>query len=182
MWPEQCPEPAFDPADMVVPPTFPDPHEARNLATDPAFEAEKTRLRQALESWIDDVGDMGDIPEFEMVRRWYPDGMPPQTAAPVFIPISPDAPGIEPAAADYTHTLTRPAVLQLYCATQGASMAYTIATGNTDTAPRWQLYTEPLGEVIRPRIPTHSHPHIHGALVAGCFKKQAYLSAIQDEA
>jgi hypothetical protein len=32
-------------------------------------------------------------------------------------------------------------LLQFYCATQGASMAYTFEQGDD---PHWQLYTEPL--------------------------------------
>jgi hypothetical protein len=117
-----------------------DPHETHNLAADPQFTDDKARLRTALESWIDSVGDMGTIPELEMVRRWYPGGMQPQTAAPLFIPLAADQDGIEPAAAHYTHTVTGPAVLQLYCATQGASIAYRF---ETDTPGRWRLYTEP---------------------------------------
>ena len=37
--------------------------------------------------------------------------------------------------------LRGPALLQLHCATQGASIAYTFEEGD---APYWQLYTAPL--------------------------------------
>jgi hypothetical protein len=74
-----------------------------------------------------------------MVRRWYPGGVQPQTAAPIFIPICEDSPGIEPALTG--GTFQGPLLLQLHCATQGASIAYTFESSNN---PRWQLYTHPL--------------------------------------
>lgn len=116
-----------------------DPDEINNLAADPTYRAERTRLRASLDTWLTEVGDMGEIPESEMVRRWYPDGERPQTAAPVFIPICADNPGIEPARED--RTFTSPVLVQLHCATQGASIAYTLDPGD---APHWLLYTEPL--------------------------------------
>jgi hypothetical protein len=115
-----------------------DPHEIHNLATDPVHQAELTRLRKALDAWLRDVGDMGRIPEDEMVRRWYPGGQQPQTAAPIFIPICEANPGIEPARGG---TFTAPVAIQIHCATQGASIAYTFERGED---PRWLLYTEPL--------------------------------------
>jgi hypothetical protein len=116
-----------------------DPHEIDNLAGDPRHAAELTRLRAELDRWSREVGDKGEIPESEMVRQWYPDGKQPQTAAPVVIPICSENPGIEPATEDATYT--EPVLLQLHCATQGASIAYTFEPGNK---PRWHLYTEPL--------------------------------------
>ena len=116
-----------------------DPHETNNLADDSAYRGELTRLRDALDAWLEEVEDMGNMPESEMVRQWYPAGERPQTAAPVFIPISIDNPGIE--TADQDTDLMQPAVVQIHCATQGASVAYTFETGDT---PHWLLYTEPL--------------------------------------
>ena len=116
-----------------------DPWETVNLAGDPDYTQKLDLLRAALDDWIDEVGDMGRIPESEMVRQWYPDGVQPQTAAPVFIPICAQSPGIEPATEGGTYTA--PVLLQFYCATQGASMAYTLDQGD---APHWLLYSEPL--------------------------------------
>ena len=70
-----------------------DPHEIRNLAADPAQGADLARLREALDDWLREVGDLGEMSESEMVRQWYPDGEQPQTAAPIFIPIAADGPG-----------------------------------------------------------------------------------------
>ena len=75
--------------------------------------------------------------ESEMVRQWYPDGEQPQTAPPVCVPICADSPGTEPAPEG--GTFRGPLLVQFHCATQGASIAYTL-----DDGPHWQLYTEPL--------------------------------------
>jgi hypothetical protein len=115
-----------------------DPHEINNLAKVPMFGNELNRLRGALDDWMSEVGDLGEIPESEMVRGWYPDGEKPVTASPVFIPISQGNWG-EVAAGDQAE-LTAPAALQIACATQGASIAY-----KTDPVSKhWKLYTEPL--------------------------------------
>jgi hypothetical protein len=116
-----------------------DPWEMMNLAADPAYADDLARLRAALEAWTDKVGDMGRIPESEMVGQWYPGGVQPQTAAPVFVPICEESPGIAPASEG--GTFGAPVLLQFYSATQGASMAYTLEQGN---APHWLLYSEPL--------------------------------------
>jgi hypothetical protein len=116
-----------------------DPFEIDNLASKGAFQSELARLRKALDDWIEEVGDMGEIPEAEMVRRWYPDGTQPETAPPLFIPICDESPGIE--AAPEGGTFKTPVLVQLYCATQGASIAYTFEEGEE---PHWKLYTEPL--------------------------------------
>ena len=117
-----------------------DPHEVRNLAGDPGFAADLERLRAALDAWQDEAGDLGrEMSEAEMVRRWYPDGRQPETAAPVLIPICGENPGLEPVAGEAA--FTAPVLLQLHSATQGASIAYTLETGDR---PRWLLYTVPL--------------------------------------
>jgi N-sulfoglucosamine sulfohydrolase len=116
-----------------------DPYEIHNLAGDPAYEPEFQRLREALDTWIQDVGDMGEIPEAEMVRQWYPKGEQPETAAPVFIPICEDSPGQQ--AAPEGGIFKSPVLVQLHCATQGASIAYTFEEGDN---PHWLLYTAPL--------------------------------------
>ena len=44
-----------------------DPHEINNLANDPAYEAQLTEMRQALEAWIIDTNDLGRIMEPDSV-------------------------------------------------------------------------------------------------------------------
>jgi len=118
--------------------TASDLHEINNLADDPAYQGVLERLRRALDDWRREVGDWGEVPESEMVQRWYPGGRQPRTASPVFIPICTDSPGIEAASGG---PFTAPAILQLHCATQGASMAYAFESNGE---PRWTLYTGPI--------------------------------------
>ncbi|MHC4507229.1 MAG: chitobiase/beta-hexosaminidase C-terminal domain-containing protein [Planctomycetota bacterium] len=131
-----------------------DPHEIRNLAREAEHAGTLLRMRAALDAWLDDVGDMGRTSESEMVRRWYPDGKQPQTAAPVFVPISEASPGREPSPEG--GTFAAPCLLQLHSATQGASIAYALSAqdegdkgdkgcqGDEGKRTRWKLYSSPL--------------------------------------
>ncbi len=115
-----------------------DPYEIKNLANDPTYADDLARMRSALDAWRAEVGDMGELAEAEMVRRWYPDGERPRTAAPVFAPICESSPGTETADGG---TFKAPVLLQLHSATQGASIAYTLDAGDD---ARWLLYTMPI--------------------------------------
>jgi len=59
-----------------------DPHETRNLASDPRFEEVRDRLRAALDAWTERYGDLGLMPESELLERWRPGGLPQRTAPP----------------------------------------------------------------------------------------------------
>lgn len=59
-----------------------DPHETRNLARDPRHRADLERLRGALAAWRETYGDLGDVPEEELVERWRPGGRRRSTPAP----------------------------------------------------------------------------------------------------
>jgi hypothetical protein len=48
--------------------TLLDPHEIKNLVSDPARAGNLERLRKALDAW-QAKGDLGEIPEAELVRR-----------------------------------------------------------------------------------------------------------------
>ena len=118
--------------------TAADPYEVNNLADDPAHEGGLIRLRDALDAWLDEVGDMGRMSEAEMVRRWWPNGRQPQTAQPFFVPINAGNPGQSTASGGVYKS---PVLIQLYCATQGASLTYTFESG---AESRWLLYTDPI--------------------------------------
>ena len=130
----RCPRPAEELYDVEN-----DRYELNNLAGDVGHHDVLERMRGALTQWQSDFGDMGDIPEDQMVATWYPDGTQPQTAAPIFIPINAEHPGME--VAHEGGKWVAPLVLQLHCSTQGASIAYTTEQGDD---ARWQLYTDPL--------------------------------------
>lgn len=111
-----------------------DPPELRNLADDPAHFATLERLRAACDQWRADVGDLGDEPEEVTAARMWPGGRQPETAPPLFVPLGPGSPGIAPSEGG---SFPGPVLLQLYCPTAGASIAYR-------AGDRWELYTEPL--------------------------------------
>ncbi len=116
-----------------------DPHELQNLARNPESRPHLVRLRAALDDWRDEIGDLGDIDEREMKERWWQGPNQPVTAKPIFVPITTSSPGMEPV--DGNITLTGPVLLQLHCATQGASIGWT--TGQ-EAEPSWHLYTGPI--------------------------------------
>jgi len=48
-----------------------DPYEFNNLAENPDYADKLSELREAHLKWIDDYGDMGAVPEMEMVYKWW---------------------------------------------------------------------------------------------------------------
>ncbi len=60
-----------------------DPHNLHNLAGDPQYRHVLQEMRQALEKWQVEVGDLGMIPEPVMMHRMKPQGRIPTTAQPV---------------------------------------------------------------------------------------------------
>ena len=132
MFEKRLPEELYD--------TATDPHELNNLAQNPDFIDQLSKMRQEMEKWQAKYDEMGQIPEEIMVRQWYPEGKQKQTAKPVMIPIAPHRdyhPG--QSATDIGGTYDVPILVQLNCSTHGASIAYQIEDNN-----HWNLYTEPI--------------------------------------
>lgn len=46
-----------------------DPHEVKNLADSPAHQEKLKELRAALDKWIVDTKDLGEVPETELIKR-----------------------------------------------------------------------------------------------------------------
>ena len=115
-----------------------DPFEIRNLAADPAYRHVLERMRKELDDWRARIRDLGDIPEDRLKEMMWPGGIQPQTAPVQFVPINELHPGLKDVPAGGTYRA--PVLLMLYCATQGASIAYTTEPGDH---PRWKLYTSP---------------------------------------
>lgn len=59
-----------------------DPNEFHNLAGDPAYDSKLEELRQACAEWQSEDGDLGLIPEGELLERFWPGRKQPVTAAP----------------------------------------------------------------------------------------------------
>ncbi len=64
--------------------TAKDPDEVHNLAGNAAFAEKQAELKNALFNWLDTIDDVAEIPEAEMIRKWWNGkDSPPVTAAPV---------------------------------------------------------------------------------------------------
>lgn len=96
-----------------------DPHEINNLAANPQYFTKLHELRQAHLAWKAKYGDLGEIPETELIKKlWPPDGVQPVTSDPA----------IE----------IQNGVAEISCDTQGSSIAYRLGKDG-----RWLLYTRP---------------------------------------
>ena len=116
-----------------------DPHEVENLAANPVYAGELARLRAAVDEWQRKVGDLGLVPEDVMYRQMYPDGVQPQTLAPLFVVLGGENYGMEESPEG--GVCEGPAILQMQSSTQGASIAYTLEEGDDS---RWLLYHQPV--------------------------------------
>ena len=106
-----------------------DPYELNNLAGRPEYAAKLAELRGAMDAWLNRVGDLGAVPEVEMVSDfWNGSEEMPVTGRPQ-------------AGRDSLGRFT------LRSATPGAQIAYQI-TPRGGTPGRWQVYTGPL-EYVR---------------------------------
>lgn len=101
-----------------------DPHEINNLAESPAHREVLERMRGVLDEWIKKTGDLGGIPEDELIERMWPGRKQPVTATPA----------VETTAASDSEVTVR-----ITCATEGASIGYRLGRDG-----RWLLYTEPV--------------------------------------
>ncbi len=102
-----------------------DPHNIHNLAHDPRYAQVLQRMRQALEQWQEEIGDLGMLPEPVMMHRMKPLGRIPRTAAPV---------------AQTSPATDGKVQVQLSCPTEGASIAWRVAGRDGS----WHLYTKPV--------------------------------------
>ncbi|MBB4079246.1 arylsulfatase A-like enzyme [Lewinella aquimaris] len=97
-----------------------DPDQIRNIAGDPAHFGKLTELRNAHADFLSTYGDLGQLPESELIRRlWPPAGAQSVTASPT---IHVDGNRV-----------------RMESATEGASIAYRLSADEN-----WRLYFEPI--------------------------------------
>ncbi|WP_307356817.1 sulfatase family protein [Pseudarthrobacter niigatensis] len=117
-----------------------DPYETTNLVADQEHTHPLQRLRSALAHWQEQYGDLGMVPERELMNQWRPAGRSQQTDAPELM-LTADG-------------------LRAVCATEGASIGWTVDHPGGQVTPlapleeitgapqqdgrRWQLYTGPV--------------------------------------
>jgi hypothetical protein len=115
-----------------------DPHHLNNLAANPDYQQILVKMRNVLDQWQTETGDMGFISEQDMLSVWYPSGIRPTTAPVHFVP---NTPGNRNEKTITEGEIDGPATLSFYCATQGASMAYTFEEGPDAD---WEIYNGPI--------------------------------------
>lgn len=104
--------------------TWEDPHEVNNLADAPEHAERIGTMLSALTSWEQKTGDMGGIPEPELVKRlWPPDGIQPTTEKCTFKIVNGDK-------------------IELKSETEGTSLAYQVI--NLADTSEWEIYSEPV--------------------------------------
>lgn len=120
-----------------------DPYEVDNLAADRRYAADLERLRDELDAWQHAYGDLGLLPEAELIERWRPGGATPLTAAPrLFIEAARIVAGCATDGASIGWTTEPPATAS---ADAGASTAFAAATGEPELHGRaWQVYSAPV--------------------------------------
>lgn len=99
-----------------------DPYEVKNLADSPEYAPKLNELRNALSSWQLEIGDLGFVPEYDLIQMMWPGLKQPKTSE---VEFQEDG-----------------AFINLKSETLGASIAYQV---NEDIgSDKWKLYHEPL--------------------------------------
>lgn len=99
-----------------------DPHEINDLSADPKFAGQIKEMSDEMDRWLEEIHDTGIIPEDDLLKKIWPEGVQPVTADPQIQVVD--------------HMLT------ILCATDGASIGYKLS-GTNDSEP-WNVYTEPI--------------------------------------
>ena len=99
-----------------------DPDEVQNVAQVSEYQSKLKDLRTALEDWQKKVGDLGFVPESDLVQRMWPGFIQPCT--------------------DTVRFKKNNQKLVLACKTDGASIGYQV--DDEIGGRRWNLYCKPL--------------------------------------
>ena len=115
-----------------------DPHEIQNLAANPRYFEKLHELRRAHQQWNERIQDLGRMPESEMLKRIWPDGVQPTTATPSLELVD--------------------GIVSLACSTPGASLVWRLkGQPDPERASRWQLYTAPVS--LAPGVKLEARAH-----------------------
>jgi arylsulfatase A-like enzyme len=123
-----------------------DPHELRNLATDPSYADKLAELRTELHRWMEEIDDKGLVPEPEFIESIWPGMVQPATSAPI--------------------GKMQNGQISLRSDTEGASIGYRFLDASETESPAgaigstggaWQVYTEPIHMESRTRLVAIAH-------------------------
>ncbi len=101
-----------------------DPYEINNIIESEKHAGRIVKMRKVIGDWIASTGDLGDIPEEELIERFRPGGVQPQTAEPVIKVTGSDRGRIS---------------VRISCSTEGASIGYRLGSEE-----RWKIYAGPV--------------------------------------
>ncbi|WP_083631286.1 sulfatase family protein [Labilibacter marinus] len=102
-----------------------DPHELKNLASNPAFKSKLKELSNEMDRWITEIGDQPNLPEAKLIEQlWQGSEKQPVTSAPVIIQSG--------------------GKCSIACTTEGASIGYKIMSKDVNTSTVWSIYQEPI--------------------------------------
>ncbi|MEM9918002.1 MAG: sulfatase [Bacteroidota bacterium] len=127
--PQKEPEELFD--------TWTDPHELHNLAQMAAHQEKLTTLRNECDRWMDQIKDLGEIPEPELIAKLWGGQHQPRTSAP-----RADIAGEK---------------LALSCPTEGAAIGYQLLDEGEEVSKRWEVYQEPITFLKGKRLLMQAH-------------------------
>ncbi|MCB0668953.1 MAG: sulfatase-like hydrolase/transferase [Saprospiraceae bacterium] len=116
--------------------TWNDPHEVHDLSDDPQYAGKIRELSDEMDRWLEAIDDTGIIPEEELLKKIWPNGTQPVTAAPEI------------------EMLENKVAIQ--CQTPGASIGYKIIDEN-DKSGSWKVYTEPVEKKENQQIIAVAH-------------------------
>ncbi len=116
-----------------------DPYQIHNLVNDPEMKLTLSDMRELLDKWTLETGDLGHMNESEMIEQMWPGGKQPVADVPYFITNSSEDRGTKNVRTGGTYSY--PMTLAFYCPTHGASLVYTFETSQN---PHWLLYNGPL--------------------------------------
>lgn len=100
-----------------------DPYEINNLIDSAEHQTIIADMRQKLDRWILQTGDLGQISEDELIERMWPGRKQPATAEPTI---------------SFSESPNGQLLVTIKCTTEGASIGYRI-----DDETSWQLYSRP---------------------------------------
>jgi arylsulfatase A-like enzyme len=102
-----------------------DPFQVNNIANKPEYAEILSKYRKELQKWQEEVGDLGFIPEKQLINQMWPNGIQPKTINPEIV--------------------VNNGNVSLRCETEGASIAYLISEKETNPGldSGWILYSKP---------------------------------------
>lgn len=99
-----------------------DPHELHNIANDPANSAIIAELRIACETWMNETGDLGMVPEKDLIELFWPGRRQPKTENLSYQIIDQE--------------------VNLFCKTEGANIGCQVLGLDTEPEEAWDIYSK----------------------------------------